>query len=394
MSSRASSKQSSVDAAALAVLLALFGACDGSQAKQVAADRTPSNAAGADTPKAFTLDEAQRSRIVLHTVTLSRYRPTLEATATVMFNGDHSTQVLAPISGPVARILVTPGSRVTRGQLLATVSSPDFATAVAGYRKADAATRNSERIFKQNEQLFKNDALSRRELEQSQTDASAAAADLDAAMEGLRSLGVDSATIAAVRDGQATGLIEAGIRSPLTGTVVEKLVSPGQLLQAGATPTFTVADLSSVWVMASVFEADLAVVQAGEDVEILTEAAAKPLHGRVDYVAALVDPASKATQVRILAPNGSEVLKRDMFVRVRIHANRDRSGILLPAAAIMRDEENLPFVFVAQPNASYTRRRVTLGERSGDQYAILAGLTVGERVVSDGALFIQFAESQ
>jgi cobalt-zinc-cadmium efflux system membrane fusion protein len=294
----------------------------------------------------------------------------------------------------VARILVNPGSHVSRGELLATVSSPDFATAVADYKKAETARLNTQRILTQNEALFKNDALSRREVEQSQADAAAAQADVGAALESLRSLGVDSATIAAVRDGQATGPLEAGIRSPLTGTVVEKLVSPGQLLQAGATPTFTVADLSTVWVMASIFEADLAVVQAGEDVEIVTDASPTPLHGRVDYVAALVDPASKATQVRIVAPNRGELLKRDMFVRVRIHANRDRSGILLPAAAIMRDEENLPFVFIAQASGGYTRRRVTLGGRSGAQYEITSGLTAGDKVVSDGALFIQFAESQ
>ncbi|MEP7348041.1 MAG: efflux RND transporter periplasmic adaptor subunit, partial [Gemmatimonadaceae bacterium] len=260
MSNRASSKQTPMRAAVLAALVVLFGACERSQAKQVAAEHPDSTAAGADEPKAFTLNETQRARIVLQTVSLSSYSPTLEATATVMFNGDQSTQVLAPISGPVARILVNPGARVRTGQLLATVASPDFAIAIAEYRKAEAATRNSERILKQNEALFKNDALSRRELEQSQTDASTASADLDAALESLRSLGVDSATIASVRDGQATGPIEAGIRSPLNGTVVEKLVSPGQLLQAGATPTFTVANLSSVWVMASVFESELALV--------------------------------------------------------------------------------------------------------------------------------------
>ncbi|MFN8570991.1 MAG: efflux RND transporter periplasmic adaptor subunit [Gemmatimonadaceae bacterium] len=372
----------------------MMNACEGSQARQVTAEHPASVTASADQPKAFTLDEAQRSRIVLQTVAESKYRPTLEATATVMFNGDHSTQVLAPISGPVARILVNPGARVRRGQLLATVASPDFASAVAEFRKTDAASRNSQRILTQNEALFKNDALSRRELEQSQADAAAATADVDAATEALRSLGVDSATIAAVRDGQSTGPLEAGIRSPLDGTVVEKLVSPGQLLQAGGSPTFTVADLSTVWVMASIFESDLAVVQAGEVVEVLTDASTTPLRGRVDYVAALVDPASKATQVRIVVPNTGELLKRDMFVRVRIHANTDRRGILLPAAAVMRDEENLPFVFVGVANGGYARRRVTLGGRSGMQYEITSGLTAGEKVVSDGALFIQFAESQ
>jgi cobalt-zinc-cadmium efflux system membrane fusion protein len=351
-------------------------------------------AAGKDEPRAFTLDEAQKSRITVLTVTRTPFRHTLEATANVQFNADRSTQVLAPMSGPVTRIVVYPGTQVRSGDVLATVSSPDFATAVADFRKAYAASRNADRILQQNDALFKNDALSRRELDQSRADAEAATADVEAAVQQLRSLGVDEKTIARVREGQAPTGIEAAIRAPLNGTVVEQLISPGQLLQAGTTPTFTVADLSTVWVMASVFESDLPDVHAGEDVEILTDASPSPLHARVDYVAALVDPASKATQVRIVAPNPGRLLKRDMFVRVRIHSSREHSGMLLPPSAIMRDDENLPFVFVAQANGGYVRRRVTLGGRAGEQYEILAGLSTGERVVADGALFIQFAESQ
>jgi membrane fusion protein, heavy metal efflux system len=372
--------------AALLVLAAFIGGCSSKPADSHSAPAVKSGA--------FTVTEAQRARLQIVTVAQSTFRPVLEVTGTVAFNGDHSTQVLSPMSGPVSRLLANPGTSVSEGQALATVSSPDFASAVAGYRKATEAARNTQRILKLSEQLFQNDALARSALDQARADAAAAAADVESAQQQLHSLGVDDATITALRDGKQAGPIEGAIRSPLTGTVVERLINPGQLLTAGTTPTFTVADLATMWVMANVYEIDLALASAGQEADVITDASPKPIPGRIDYVAALVDPATKATTVRIVAQNADHLLKRDMFVRVRIHSTRDRSGVLVPAAAVLRDEDNLPFVFVEKTPGTYERRRVTLGYHVNDRYEITTGLVAGEKVVGDGALFIQFAESQ
>jgi cobalt-zinc-cadmium efflux system membrane fusion protein len=340
------------------------------------------------------LTPAQASRIHVATVTMQAYRPVVQTTGTVEFNGDRSTQVLAPVSGPITRILVNPGAVVQRGQALATVTSPDFAAATAAYRKAQAAYMNAQRIADLDAQLFRNDAIPRRELEQAQTDAASAAADRDAAIEQMRALGVDDASITAVRENRAGALTQAVIRAPISGTVVEKLVNPGQLIQAGSTPCFTIADLSSVWVMANVFESDMAAVAAGQPATITTGALPTPITGEVTYVSALVNPASKAAEVRILAPNPRGALKRDMLVNVAIRAAEGRNGLLVPVSAVMRDDQNLPFVYVARPNNHFGRRQVTLGSRTGDQYEVAAGISTGERIVVDGALFLQFAGSQ
>lgn len=346
------------------------------------------------TARDVTLTPAQASRIRVATVTMQAYRPVVQTTGTVEFNGDRSTQVLAPVSGPITRILVNPGAVVQRGQALATVTSPDFAAATAAYRKAQAAYLNAQRIADLDAQLFKNDAIPRRELEQAQTDAASAAADRDAAIEQMHALGVDEASIAAVRENRAGAPTQAVIRAPISGTVVEKLVNPGQLIQAGSTPCFTIADLASVWVMANVFESDMASVAAGQSATITTGALPTPITGEVTYVSALVDPASKAAAVRILAPNPGGVLKRDMLVNVAIRAAEGRNGLLIPVSAVMRDDQNLPFVYVARPDHHYGRRQVTLGSRTGDQYEVTAGLSAGESIVVDGALFLQFAGSQ
>jgi len=337
-----------------------------------------------------TVTKSATSNVRTETVALQPFRKTIDTTGTVAFNQNKATQVLSPISGPLARILVNVGSRVSRGEPLAIVASPDFAAAVSALRKAEATARNARRIATLDEQLFKTDAIARRDLEQAQTDATNAEADRDAAVQQLRSLGVDEKTIAAIEENRPVENLGGVIRSPLGGTVVEKLVSPGQLLQA-STPAFTVADLSSVWVMANVFEADLPAVRIGDTADVTT-GSGQTLRGRVDYIAALVDPNTRAISVRLDVPNPGEVLKRDLYVRVQLHSQLPSQSILVPVSAILRDDENLPFVFVAKPGGTFERRRVDLGSRLGDQQEIRSGLAAGESIVVEGGLFLQNEE--
>jgi membrane fusion protein, heavy metal efflux system len=377
----------SVSGSGALVIAASLAACS-SEKPSIAGDTSL-----ATTPRNVMLTAEQRQRIKTISVAPVSFRPVVEATGNVAFNGDKSTQVLSPVSGPVTRIVVSPGAVVTRGQPLAYVSSPDFASAVADYRKAQTAYRNAKRIADRDSLLFKNDALARGELEQAQADVAAADADLDAAVQNMRALGVDETQIQAVRDGR-TIAIEAIIRAPIEGTVVEKLIAEGQLLQAGGTATFTIADLSTVWVMANVFANDLQDVAVGQPVDILTDASKSPLPGRVDYVAALADPGTKAVSVRVVVPNSNHMLRRDMFVRVQIKSGHEHRGIVVPVASVLRDDQNLPYVFVVAADNGFARRRITLGSRVDNSYEVVSGLTSGDRVVGDGALFLQFAETQ
>lgn len=363
--------------AGLAVILAGCG-------KRQEADTGETRTAG----DSVVLDSAQKVQIRTEKVVAGPFDPVISTTGTVAFNGDHSTAVLSPMSGPVSRILVSPGAVVARGQALATVASPDFAEAIASYRKAESALRNAQRIATLDEQLFANDALARRDLDQARTDLSAASADRDAAVQAMRALGVDETSITAIREGQPAPGAEAAIRAPLAGTVVEKNITPGQLLEAGATQAFTIADLSTVWVMANVFESDVAAVQKGDAAIITTSGSTDSFPGRVDYIAALVDPSSKATAVRILVPNRGHMLKRDMLVQVRIRSSRKRSGILIPVSAVLRDDENLPYVYIQAANGTYARRRIELGGRVGDRYQVMSGLDGGETLVTAGALYL------
>jgi cobalt-zinc-cadmium efflux system membrane fusion protein len=361
-----------------------LAACGGAPAKD---EDAPANATE------LTLPAAQQARVRTQVVAPMPYNSTIQTTGTVAFDGDQSTAVLAPISGPVTRIVVQPGARVAKGQPLAYVSSPDFAAALANYRKALATARNAKRVADLDEQLFKNDAIAKRDLDQAQTDAENAEADLESALEGLRSLGVDPR--AAIGPNAASAQqVEGVIRAPISGTLVERLITPGQLIQAGTTQAFTIADLSKMWVMANVFPSDLSRVTIGERAEITTSASPVAFPGTIDYVAALVDPNTKATSVRIVVPNPSYTLKRDMYVNVAIHSRGQDTGLLIPASAVLRDEDNQPFVFVDKGSGRYQRRTIVLGARVGDNYPVSSGLVAGDRIVSEGGLFLQFAQNQ
>ena len=175
---------------------------------------------------------------------------------------------------------------------------------------------------------------------------------------------------------------------------MEKLITPGQLLAAGTTPCFTVANLSRVWVMAQIFGSDLTSVSVGDSAEVTSGSGSNSLSGIVDNISALVDPDTRSVPVRVVVDNPGDLLKKQMYVRVRIRSRVERSGLLIPVAAVLRDEENLPFVYVVESDAGFARRHVTLGNRTGDQYVIPEGLAVGERIVVDGGLFLQFMQNQ
>ena len=373
-------------AAALAAVAAIpaFSGCT-SKVEDNPATATGSNAR---------LTAAQRQNIRLYTVAPTRFRRTVETMAAVDFDNDQATSVLAPFSGPVSRLLVAQDDEVSKGQPLAIVDSPDFAAAISAYQKALATARTNRRLADLDKDLVEHNGVSQREYEQAQTDAVNAEADRDAALRALVSLNVPPETIDAIREGRPVARPEGIVRAPVAGTVVERLITPGELLQAGTTPCFTVANLSRVWVMAQLFGSDLSAVSVGDPAEVVTGIGAEKFPGRVDKVSAQVDPNTRAVAVRVVVENPQHALRKQMYVRVLIHSHSESTGMLIPISAVLRDDENLPFVYVAQSDGSFARQHITLGSRVADQYEIPAGLRAGDQVVIAGGLFVQFMQSQ
>lgn len=350
--------------------------------------------AAADTPQNVTMTPAQRQHIHLLTLAPASFHRAIETTGVVDFDNDQATSVLAPFSGPVARLLVAPGDKVHKGQPLVLVDSADFSTAISAYRKALISAQNARRLADADKDLAQHEGVSRREAEQAQTDAASAEADRDAALQALVALDVDAGTLKAIQAGRTVARAQGIIRAPIAGTVVEKLITPGQLLQAGTTPCFTVADLSKVWVMAQVSAAELATIRVGDPAQVDSGMPGVELPGTVDHIAAVVNPDTRAVAARIVVANPGGVLRKQMYVRVRIQSRQAGQGLLMPVSALLRDDENLPFAYVVQHDGSFARRHVTLGPRNGDQYEVSDGLKPGDRIVVDGGLFVQFMQNQ
>jgi cobalt-zinc-cadmium efflux system membrane fusion protein len=341
-----------------------------------------------------TLTTAQRQHIRLFSVEPVKFHKTIEAMGVVDFDNDQATSVLAPFSGPVSRLLVSLGDRVKKGDPLAEVASPDFATAISTYSKSLATAKTDRRLADLDKDLIEHHGISQREADQAETDAVNAEADRDAALQALVSLNIPPETIKGIQQGRPIARVQGMIRSPITGTVVEKLITPGELLQAGTTACFTVARLSRVWVMTQIFGSDLASIKLGDPAKVMTGVGSNDFSGTVDNISALVDPDTRSVVVRVVAENPGEFLKKQMYVRVSIQAREESSGLLVPVSAILRDDENLPFVYADQPDGSFARQHVTLGYRTADQYDIAAGIKAGDRIVVDGGVFVQFVQNQ
>lgn len=345
-------------------------------------------------PQNVTLTRAQLQHLRLYTVASASYRRTLDTTGIVAFDDNQSTSVLAPLSGPVTRLLANAGDLVKQGQPLAVVASPDFASAISDYRKALASARTARKLAGQDQDLLRHQGVSEREAEQAQTDAANAGADVEAARQALVALHVNPKDIRALQGGQTVAALEGTIRAPIAGTVVDRSITVGQLLQAGSTPCFTIADLSRMWVKAQVFGSELAAVKVGDPALVDIGNGARPIAGKVSYVGAQVDPDTRSVTARVQVDNPGGVLKGAMYVGVQIQSGQPAQGLQVPVTAILRDYDDLPFVYVDQPDGSFARRHVTLGYRAGSQVVIAEGLRAGERVVVDGSIFLRFMQTQ
>lgn len=351
-------------------------------------------AAAPTTQDTLHLSAQQQRHIGLQTISARPIHASVEATGELDFDHDKATSVIAPFTGPVVKVLVQPGQMVRKGQPLAVVDSSDYASAWATWTKAEIAARNLRKIASTDQDLLAHQGVSAREAAQAQADAASADADLDAAKRALLALGIDPQASGATAIGSHAPSSQALIRAPIAGTVAERLIAPGALLQAGSSPCFTIADLSDLWVMAQVSPTDVHLIAVGDKAQVDTGDGAPPLTGSVDNLSTVVDPDTRAVIARVRIANPGGTLRKGMYVHVRIESTLAHDGIEVPASAILRDDENLPFVYAQVADGSFARRHVHLGITDGADAQITSGLQAGDRIVTDGGLFMQFMQAQ
>ena len=373
---------------ALAVVIVLAG-CGGAgdNANKMTSFSTSESAASK--AELFSLPADQMSHIQIYTVAQAPLARTLRLSGAVAYNSYLTTPVITQVGGPVSRIVVTPGEHVTKGQPLLYVASPDYSVLRSAYIKARDASQLADRFYKRAQDLFAHQAIAQAEVEQAESNRTQAEADLQSSEQAIRVLGITNPESVV----SAPSSAELPLLAPLAGEVVERLCSPGQLLQAGGTQCFTLSDMNSVWVLVNVYQNDIAYVHVGEDVTIDNESYPGVVRGKIQYVAPALDPTTRTLQARIEATNPGERLKKDMYVTAEVRAGVIPNALAVPDAAVLRDTENMPYVYLQTGSNQLARRMVTLGESQSGKTQILSGLRVGDKVVGDGSLFLQFQNS-
>jgi cobalt-zinc-cadmium efflux system membrane fusion protein len=362
--------------------LLVLGGCERS-APNAEAAKNSNNA------ELFNIPQEQMSHVQVLKVQPTTLTRTLRLTGAVAYNGFHTTPVITQVSGPVAKVAVVPGQKVKAGEALLYVSSPDYSQLRTNYLKAKEAYALAQKANSRAKDLLEHKAISEQNVEQSEAAEAQAGGDLAAAQAALRVLGITDPDALV----KAPPSYEVPVKAPIGGLVVEQDIAAGQFIQPGTTQCFVISDVSTVWVLVNIYQKDLQYVHVGDQVTIQADAYSETFHGRIAYVAASLDPSTRTLQARIETSNPGEKLKKDMYVVANVNAGKLSNAIALPDAAILRDTENQPFVYVeASPN-QFGRRTVTLGESMNGQTEVTGGLKMGDQVIGDGSLFLQFANS-
>jgi cobalt-zinc-cadmium efflux system membrane fusion protein len=371
--------------AASAIMLISAG-CGGSGSNTSA---NSSSTKSSDNAELFTIPQEQMAHVQVLTVQLTTLTRTLRLTGAVAYNSFRTTPVITQVSGPVSRVVVVPGQKVSKGEPMLYVASPDYSQLRTNYLKAKAAYALAQKAYARARDLYEHKAIAEQNLEQAQAAEVQASGDLTSAQAALKVMGIADPDALV----QGPPSFEVPVKAPISGEVVEQDVSAGQLIQPGTTQCFMISDIGSVWVLVNVYQKDLPYVRVGDTVTIQTDTYPEVFHGRISYVAASLDPNTRTLQARIETNNPGEKLKKDMYVVATVNAGAIPNAIALPDAAVLRDSENQPFVYAAAGSNQFGRRSVTLGESLNGQTQITSGLKAGDQVIGNGSLFLQFANS-
>ncbi len=341
----------------------------------------------------FTVSAEQLPHLRVGPVRSTTWQTNVETTGTVDWDADHTTQAITQVSGPITRIVVDYGSHVHAGDPLLYVASPDITNAIATYKKARDQQELARKVLDREKELLAHGAAAVKDVESAEADYNDASTDVQNSLQALKIFAITPQELNNAERQALPISPELAVRAPISGKVVQKLVTPGQLIQAGSTTCFVLSDTSTVWVQGHIFDRDLASVRVGDAVDEMNSSLARTFHGRVSYVGAMVDPDTRTTPVRIVTRNAGDLLKKDMYLDAVIHTRTEKSVLSVPVSAVLHDTENEPFVYVEVRPRQFARRSVAVGAQQNGDIEIRSGLKQGEQVVSEGSVFVQFASS-
>jgi len=327
----------------------------------------------------------QNAGIKIEPVTLQSLPATIRLTANIAHNLDRMFHVTPRVRGRVVEVYASIGSALGAGSQLALLDSTEIGEARAEYAKAGALLDLAKSNVEREKQLFEQKISPQKDLLTAQADERRAEAEVRMLHEKLRLYGLPDSEI----NGANTAPSRYMVRAPGPGVVVEKEITPGEVIEAGR-KVFTISDLSTVWILVNIFEKDLARVSKNSAVKIQTDAYPGEIFaGKVAYIGDVVDPQSRTVPLRVAVANPNRRLKPGMFATAEVVTGEASvQAIVIPSLAIQRIDGK-PAAFAQREDGSFVKRDLELGRELGDRVEVKSGLKEGDRVAITGTFTLK-----
>ena len=319
---------------------------------------------------------------------LGRINLSLELAGEIRLDQNRVVQVVPRVPGVVKSVHSFLGDNVEKNAVMAVLDSRELADAKSTFVAANEKTRLALSIFQREERLWKRRISSEQEYLNAKSLLSEARIAQRAASQQLLALGTSPEVLERLATGPAASLTNYEVVAPLAGTIIEKHITTGASVDQKE-PIFRIADLQNVWVIASVYEKDIARMKKGQSASVRTKAHADSVfEGKITWVADTMDERTRTLKVRIEVDNTKRLLKPGMFVRANVVVDAKEDVISVPAAAVRR-QGGETIVFVDEGGGRFERREVEIGSQAGGRVEVRKGLKSGERVVAEGSFILK-----
>jgi membrane fusion protein, heavy metal efflux system len=348
----------------------------------------PSGSPVPDIVVTLSQDAVNRASITQAPVDTARGAAGLRLPGVIEPNAYRQVTVTPIVAGRVTRVLVDLGEHVKRGQTIAQVFSPELAESHTRYTSARAELEARERELQRTQKLVEIGAASRQELERINAEYAAQTAAVQSARSQLELLGVSPAGLDAGSGKDVAA--SANVPAPIAGVVTERVANVGLNVES-ASKLFTVVDLSTVWVVADLYEKDFSRVRVGSPATITT--AAYPdlvLKGRVGYIDPQVSVETRTAKLRVEVQNPRNALRLGMYADVGVNGGETNPMTVIPRSAVQTVGDR-QVVYLVDPKQAgrFTEREVRLGQAAGEQIEVLSGVQPGDVVVTEGSFFVR-----
>jgi cobalt-zinc-cadmium efflux system membrane fusion protein len=392
----------SVAAAAVAGAVLLFGQPTWSgfalaTASAAAADKPATEAVKTSTgdplaAESVELSEAQLRGIKVGPVEYRVFPVQDQAIGNIDFNEDLEVQVFTPYQGRIVTLSAKVGDDVQKGQTLFTIDSADLLQAESTLISAEGVLRLTTRALARAKELYEVKGIAQKDYDQAISDQQGAEASYRAAFDAVRIFGKSAAEIQKVATTHHIDSILV-VPSPVSGRITARSAAPGLFVQPGNAPApYTVADISTMWMLANVPESDIARYTNGQALQVTVPA--YPGHvfdGRITTIGTTVDPNTRRVFLRSEIADPDHLLRSGMFASFVIKTGETLRSLAVPVDGVSREGDGTMTAWVTTDRKRFTRRTVKLGLQQNGYHQILEGLRPGELIAADGALFISNA---